>query len=48
MGEEFVSFLVLSSEGSDGIDGARSGSTGSVGHVVAGVPAEDEESPVTL
>ena len=45
---EFVSFLALSSEESDGIDGIRSGSTGSVGQVVAGVPVEDAESPVTL
>ena len=48
MGGEFVSFLALSSEGSDGIDGTRCGSTARVGQVVAGVPAEDEELPVTL
>ena len=48
MGGEFVSFLALSSEGSNGIYGIRSGFTGSVSHVVAGVPAKDEESPVTL
>ena len=45
---EFVSFLELNSEGSDEIDGNSSGSTGSVSHVVAGVPAMDEELSVTL
>ena len=48
MGGEFVSFLALSSDGSNGIYGTRSGSTGSVSHVVAWVPAKDEELPVTL